>query len=116
MNVYSAIADPTRRKILELLAERGPLPAAAIARQFQISPPAVSQHLKTLREANLVVVEKRAQQRIYSINTGAMHDLEVWAGRMAQLWKQRFDAIDEILAAEKQKTAVGTSPEAASPE
>lgn len=101
MDKFSALADPTRRKIVEILARDGQLPAGEISDRFPISPQAISQHLKTLREAQLVRVEKRAQQRIYRINPEAMLELEEWAGQLRQLWNQRFDALDQVLEAEK---------------
>jgi len=103
MDVFNALADPTRRKIIELLARSGQLSATEIYAQFQVSPPAISQHLKVLREAKLVLVEKRAQQRIYRINPDAMLELEDWARRLTQLWNERFDALDQVLDSEKKK-------------
>jgi len=103
MDVFNALADPTRRKIIELLARSGQLSATEIYAQFQVSPPAISQHLKVLREAKLVLVEKRAQQRIYRINPDAMLELEDWARRLTQLWNERFDALDQVLESEKKK-------------
>jgi DNA-binding transcriptional ArsR family regulator len=102
---FSALSDPNRRKIIELLANHGPLSAAEICAAFQVSPPAISQHLKALREANLVWVEKRAQQRIYRINPQAMQQVEGWARQMLDLWNQRFDALDAVLGSEKAKSA-----------
>jgi DNA-binding transcriptional ArsR family regulator len=101
MDLFSALSDPTRRSILELLARGGPLSATQICAQFPVSPPAISQHLKILRQANLVQVEKRAQQRLYSLNPGAMLELEGWAGQLASLWSQRYDALDTLIQAEK---------------
>ena len=103
MDKFHALADPTRRKILEVLARHGQLSATEIYAQFQVSPQAISQHLKVLREANLVQVEKRAQQRIYRINPEAMLELEDWAQQMRELWKQRFDALEQVLETEKKK-------------
>jgi DNA-binding transcriptional ArsR family regulator len=103
MDIFSALAEPTRRTIVELLASNGPLSATDISNQFAMSPPAISQHLKVLREANVVRMEKRAQQRIYQINPDAMGELEGWAKHMTQLWNQCFDALEEVLDAEKQK-------------
>ncbi len=97
MDVFYALAEPTRRKILEMLASHGELSATQICEKFPVSPPAISQHLKVLREANLVSMEKRAQQRIYRINPGAVHELEGWARQLVQLWDQRFDALDRLL-------------------
>ncbi len=103
MDMFTALADPTRRKIIELLAREGQLPATEIYDHFPVSPQAISQHLKVLREAKLVQVEKRAQQRIYQINPHVMLELEDWARRMAQMWNQRFDALEKVLEAEKKK-------------
>ena len=103
MDTFHALADPTRRKIIEILARKGQLPATEIYEQFDVSPQAVSQHLKVLRQANLVRVEKQAQQRLYQINPAAMLDLEDWARQVRQLWNERFDAIEKILEAEKNK-------------
>ena len=102
--MFYALAEPTRRNIIEMLARRGQLSATAIYDKFHLSPPAISQHLRVLREAKLVQMEKRGQQRIYQLNPDAMLELEEWARHMAQLWNQRFDALDEALQAEKKKT------------
>ncbi|KIL37761.1 hypothetical protein SD70_30800 [Gordoniibacillus kamchatkensis] len=104
-DIFSALADPTRRKILEMLADYDELPASEIHNQFQVSPQAISQHLKILREANLVHVEKRAQQRIYRINTEAMVQLEQWSQSMRQRWSRRLDALEAVLKAEMRKNA-----------
>ncbi len=106
MDIFSALADPTRRKIMELLASFGQLTATEISDKFEITPPAISQHLKILREANLVQMEKHAQQRIYRINPGAMLELEGWAKQLTALWSQRLDALDEVLQAEKKKNLI----------
>lgn len=103
MDKFSALADPTRRLILEMLARSGQLSATEISDQFQVSPSAISQHLKALREANLVLMEKRAQQRIYQINRETVVELEAWAKQLAQQWDERFEALDEVLEAEKKK-------------
>lgn len=104
MDIFFALADPTRRQILEILASHGPLSASEIYDQFPATPQAISQHLKVLREAKLVRVEKRAQQRIYQLNPNAMHGLEQWARQLTQLWNQRFDALDKLIEAEKEKS------------
>jgi DNA-binding transcriptional ArsR family regulator len=106
MDIFSALAEPTRRSILEILARNGQLSATDISGKFPVSPSAISQHLKVLREAKLVQMEKRAQQRMYQLNPDAMLELEAWARHMTQLWQQRFDALDAVLEAEKKKTSV----------
>ena len=102
MDIFYALADPTRRKILELLASRGQLTATEIYECFSVSPPAISQHLKVLREANLVKMVKRAQQHIYQINPDKVLELEDWSQQLTQQWNKRLDALDELLKVEKE--------------
>lgn len=97
MDLFAALAEPTRRRILELLAERGQMAASDIYRQFDSTPPAISQHLKVLREAELVNVEKQAQRRLYGINPDTMYEFEHWAKQTMQLWSKRFDRLEHIL-------------------
>lgn len=101
MDRFTALADHTRRAILELLAQHGELPAGEIAAQFDVSGPAVSQHLKVLREAGLVRVERRAQQRIYRLNPEGMRDVEEWVGHTRRVWERRLDALEAFLKSEK---------------
>jgi DNA-binding transcriptional ArsR family regulator len=103
MDMFVALADPTRRNILELLAKRGELSATAIYEQFPVSPQAVSQHLKVLREANLVEMEKRAQKHLYRINPQTLSQFEEWVNNMQRMWSERFDALDTVIEMEKQK-------------
>jgi DNA-binding transcriptional ArsR family regulator len=103
MDVFSALADPTRRKIIEMLADCGQLPAAEIAAQFPVSAPAISQHLKVLQEVGLVSVEKRAQQRIYRLNPQVMLEFEGWTRRLRKLMDERFDALEILLEQEMRK-------------
>ena len=100
MDMFSAFADPTRRTILEMLANNGPLSATDICVKFHVSPPAISQHIKVLREAKLVLMEKRAQQCLYQLNPDAMLELEGWIKHLTQIWNERFDALEKVLEAE----------------
>lgn len=101
--LFLALAEPTRREIIELLAAKGELPATTIYENFNVTHPAISQHLKVLREADVVRMEKRAQQHVYRVNTDAMAELEGWAREISDLWNQRFDALDKVLAEEQTK-------------
>ena len=105
--LFYALAEPTRRDIIELLASNGQLSATDISNNFAVSAPAISQHLKVLREANFVRVEKRAQQRIYRINPEAMSEVEGWVQEMTRQWNARFNVLDKILEAEKRKLKKG---------
>ena len=86
-----------------MLALKGELSASDISDKFKVSAPAISQHLKVLREARLVKMEKRAQQRIYQINPEKIQELEKWIQKMTKLWNARFDRLDKVLANEKRK-------------
>ncbi|MEC0245453.1 metalloregulator ArsR/SmtB family transcription factor [Paenibacillus chitinolyticus] len=102
-DIFSALADPTRRSILEMLADCEELPASQIHDQFQVSPQAISQHLKVLLKAKLILVEKRAQQRIYRINTDKMIEFEDWSRSMRQRWGRRLDTFETVMKAEMEK-------------
>jgi len=97
MDTFSALAEPTRRIILERLMANGNMSATDIYRGFKSSPPAISQHLKVLREAKLVRVEKRAQQRIYYVNPEPMKELEKWVKQFAATKQQEFQRLDKFL-------------------
>ncbi len=104
MLAFSALADPTRCHIVEVLAENGRMAVSQIGKRFSISPPAISQHLKVLKAANLVRVEVSAQQRIYSLNPAGISEIEDWLSKTRQMWAARFDALDALLIEEVQKT------------
>lgn len=103
MDMFVALADPTRRTILEILASSGELSATAIYEKFPVSPQAVSQHLKVLREAKLVEMEKRAQKHLYRLNPQTLYQFEAWVKQMQQRWEERFAALDAVIESEKQK-------------
>jgi DNA-binding transcriptional ArsR family regulator len=103
MQVFAALADPTRRQIVELLAQRNRLSVAHINAQFHVSAPAISQHLRVLREAKLVRVEARAQQRLYSLDPDGVGEIEHWVQTLHQQWTDRFDALDRLLLQEMKK-------------
>jgi DNA-binding transcriptional ArsR family regulator len=97
MDLFAALAEPTRRKIIEILARQGQLPASEIYEHFDVTPQAISPHHKIRREADLVHVEKDAQKRLYSINPTAVGELEAWAHRTRQMWIDRFDRLERLL-------------------
>lgn len=75
--VFKALADPTRRKILDLLKEKN-LTAGEIADQFDMSKPSISNHLKILKSAELVIDEKKGQYIYYSLNSTILQDVIKW--------------------------------------
>ena len=96
MDAFLALADPTRRRIIETLAN-GESAFGEIAGQFEMSGPAVSQHLKVLREAGLVHVRKDRQRRIYRLNAGGLGELEDWLGKVKRFWGARLDDLERAL-------------------
>lgn len=94
MHGLSALADPTRQRIVEILA-RGALSSGDIAQRFDISAPAISQHLKTLREARLVRVRPRAQQRFYELDPEGIQQLTDWVMRLRSFGNCRLDALEQ---------------------
>lgn len=96
MHPAVALSDPTRRRILELLAD-GELEAGAIAAEFAVSRPAVSRHLRVLREAGLVQTRAEAQRRIYSLDPAPLEELDTWLARYRPFWTNRLDALDTQL-------------------
>jgi DNA-binding transcriptional ArsR family regulator len=94
-----AIADPTRRRIVELLAERE-RSSGELVEEFDLSAPAISQHLNVLRDAGLVVTRAEGQTRIQSLNPAGFDELESWLQRTRNFWSQRLDALERELKAE----------------
>jgi DNA-binding transcriptional ArsR family regulator len=103
MDTFSAIADPSRRRIIELLAVNGELSATGVSSQFEISPPAISRHLKVLLDSDVITLERRAQQRIYRLNPGAMYSIEEWAKQYRLMWVERFDKLELLLQDREKK-------------
>jgi len=101
MDMFYALAEPRRRRIIELLAHNGQLSATQIYRKFDVTAQAVSQHLGVLLDAKLVRMEKRAQQHIYRLNTESISEVEEWAREMEALWNKRFDRLDDVLEEQK---------------
>ena len=97
MDTFYAFAEPNRRKVVEILAHRGQLSATQISEEFDVTPQAISQHLKVLREAGVIRMERRAQQRLYTFNPQSAQQIEKWAAQMTRLWSSRFDAMEEAL-------------------
>ena len=96
MQALQALADPTRRRIVELLAD-GDRTAGDIAAQFPVTRPAVSRHLRVLRETGLVRAREEAQRRVYSLDPAPLAELDDWLGRYRGFWAQRLDALDTQL-------------------
>jgi DNA-binding transcriptional ArsR family regulator len=99
MQSLLALADPTRRRIVELLAVRERT-AGELVKEFDLSAPAISQHLNVLREAGLVTTRAEGQSRIQALNPDGFDDLETWLQKMRSVWSRRLDALERELRAE----------------
>jgi DNA-binding transcriptional ArsR family regulator len=108
MDVLAALADDTRRQMVERLAQAD-LSAGELGEGFGISQPAVSRHLRVLRDAALVEVEARGQQRIYRLAPDALGEVEHWLGDIRRFWAQRFDALATEIERGKRARRKGTS-------
>ncbi|MBI40909.1 MAG: transcriptional regulator [Leptospiraceae bacterium] len=107
MNAFSALSDGTRREIVRLVAMEGGLGASEISQNFQMSSPAISQHLKVLREARILRMEKAAQRRIYTLDVAGMDEIETWILETRNLWKKRMDRLDAHLQRKKKERKDG---------
>jgi len=107
MQSLLAIADPTRRRIVELLAVRDRT-AGELVDEFDMSAPAISQHLKVLREAGLVTVRAEGQTRVQMINPDGFDELDTWLEKTRGFWSNRLDALERELRAEDARTTQTT--------
>ena len=98
MDTFYALADPTRRQIVETLAG-GESSFGELADRFAMSRPAVSQHLKVLREAGIVVARADAQRRIYRLENGGLAEVDAWLGKLRRYWNTSLDNLAIELAA-----------------
>jgi DNA-binding transcriptional ArsR family regulator len=96
MSTWSALADPNRRAVLELLLER-PRPVGELVERLGLSQPGTSKHLRVLREAGLVRVSQEAQRRVYEIDPEPMAELDAWLAPYRRLWMDRLDALERHL-------------------
>jgi len=106
MQSLEAIADPTRRRIVEMLAARD-LTVGEIVEEFDMSTPAISQHLKVLREAGLVNSRVVGQSRLQSLNPEGLQQIQNWLVSTMNFWNQRLDALEVALRAD---TATSSTP------
>jgi DNA-binding transcriptional ArsR family regulator len=110
--VVGAIADPVRREILLMLRDE-PLSAGQIAGRFAISRPAVSRHLRVLRESGLVQDTADGRHRVYALVTAPLDELAGWVGRLMRPsgWQHRLDALEtEVYRARRERHTAAARP------
>ncbi|GAB3143021.1 metalloregulator ArsR/SmtB family transcription factor [Micromonospora sonneratiae] len=117
MHAFDVLGDPVRRRILELLAEgeqsAGDI-GAVIQREFKISQPGVSQHLRVLRENGFTTVRPEGTRRMYAVDPTPLQEIDQWLERYRQFWRQRLDALETELVRgrRERRTATGTTSSA----
>jgi DNA-binding transcriptional ArsR family regulator len=93
---WQALADPNRRAVLALLLER-PRPVGELVAHLGLSQPGTSKHLRVLREAGLVQVRREANRRVYALDPGPLHELDVWLAPYRRVWNDSLDALGRHL-------------------
>lgn len=95
-DVFQAIADPTRRQIIGLIA-RQPLNLNAIAEKFDVSRPAISQHIKILAECGLIIIHQQGRERYCEAQMEKLDEVSEWVDKYRKMWEQKLDALGRFL-------------------
>jgi DNA-binding transcriptional ArsR family regulator len=106
MHAFDVLGDPIRRRILELLADGERTSGTVftvIQREFGISQPAVSQHLKILRESGFATVRAEGTKRLYAVDAQPLREVDAWLDRFRGFWEHRLDALATEIARGKKK-------------
>lgn len=98
-DVFQAIADPTRREIIDLLADQS-LPVNEVAKNFDISRPAVSKHIKILDECGLVVIRNKGRKRFCRTDPRKLKEVAEWTAKYQKFWSEKLDALEALLSEE----------------
>src|SRR5882724_10068931 len=101
-DVFQAIADPTRREIINLVAYQS-LNLNAIAENFKVSRPAIAQHIKVLTECGLIIMKKQGRERYCEAKLQKLSQVSDWVEQYRKFWGERFDELDNILEKMKSK-------------
>src|SRR3954451_9346320 len=113
MHAFDVLGDPVRRRILELLAD-GELTSGAITEvvqtEFGISQPAVSQHLKVLRESGFATVRPDGARRLYAVADAPFRDIDDWLEHFRRFWDQRLDSLETELARGRRERRLRSDP------
>jgi DNA-binding transcriptional ArsR family regulator len=115
MHAFDVLGDPVRRRILELLSE-GELTSGAVAsvvqREFGISQPAVSQHLRVLRDSGFATVRPDGTRRLYAVEAAPFRELDEWLDRFGRFWNQRLDSLaTELARGKRERRLAATAPD-----
>ena len=112
VHAFDVLGDPVRRRILELLAEgestSGAI-TAVVQAEFGISQPAVSQHLKVLRDSGFARARPDGARRLYAVDSAPLQEVDVWLGQFRRFWEQRLDSLATELARGKRERRLGAA-------
>ena len=106
MQALASLADPTRQQLIALLAE-GEIAAGDLATRFPVSRPAISRHLRVLREAGLVRSRTDGRRRLYALEPQPLRELDDWLAPYRRLWAHRLDALDTEIARGRRAPTTG---------
>lgn len=95
-DVFQAIADPTRREIISMVMDY-PKNLNSIAENFEMSRPAISQHIKLLEECGIITIEQKGRERFVYVQPRKMKEIDDWLQPFRKLWEERFDRLDNLL-------------------
>ena len=95
-DVFQAIADPTRREIIGLVVKK-PQNLNALAENFNVSRPAISQHVKILTECGLIIIKQKGRERYCEAKLDALNEVSAWIEQYKQFWEQKLDALETYL-------------------
>ena len=109
MEALAVLADPVRRELVSLLA-RGELAAGELADRFPVSRPAISRHLRVLREAGLVTARAEGKRRLYALDPRPLREIDEWLAPYRDLWASRLDALDTEIVRGRRTRASGELP------
>lgn len=101
--VFKALADPTRRKVIERLVS-GPATTSELAEPFDMALPSFTQHLSVLERADLVTSTKKGRTRTYKLSSTGLASAEGWLAGQRRLWEQRLDQLDDFLINQQEKS------------
>ena len=115
MHAFDVLGDPVRRRILELLADgehsSGEI-TAVVQAEFGISQPAVSQHLKVLRDSGFATVRPEGTRRLYAVEAAPFHELDEWLDHFRAFWDQRLDSLaTELARGKRERRLAAADPE-----
>ena len=96
-DVFQAIADPTRREIIQMLAQES-LNLNAVADRFDISRPAISKHIKILTECGLITIHPRGRERLCEAKLETLNEVSDWVAQYRQFWETKLDSLENYLA------------------